>query len=220
MHEKALNIAKQSIEDTYKTTVIYSNNQESNENGDGEWIKVPNEYFYGRKLKKALHLNEGDLCMIIQADADSENWPGLIERTKEVFSLYEKIGVYAPDVDMSAFESASINMGTYKDSLIHAAFTDGICFCISKAIAHRLLDSDLDNNNIGWGTNALMCSFARTKKIHVLRDLSIQIKHPRGSGYSHIKAMTQMNAYINTFTEEEKKAYNELNTFYLMKKNQ
>ena len=62
--------------------VIYSNAEGERENGPGTWQQVPDDHFFGRKFAAALRDFDGDVLLLVQADALCTDWPAIVARCR------------------------------------------------------------------------------------------------------------------------------------------
>lgn len=204
-HQESFKIAEAVFAHVDKLSVIYSNQSETLESGPGSWIRVPNDYFYGKKFKVALDLIAKDeVLLLIQADANSEDWPSLIARCRLLMESNESIGVWAPDINHSSWTNERVRIAENPhQNVMFVTQTDGIVFSYNSRVLDRLRQLNYENNNLGWGIDWLAICFAYTNDMYVIRDGSITVGHPVGSGYSSSEAQTQMNEFFLQMTPKE-----------------
>ncbi len=109
-YENAAHIAHALSEAPHlRVVVIYSNAQEVPETGAGEWVQVPNAYFFGWKFRRALECIREDspATVIVQADARAADWAGLLTRCIERFEGIPNLGLWTPRISYTAVESAA-----------------------------------------------------------------------------------------------------------------
>ncbi len=211
MHDKAEAIAQAIHPVVDRVSVIYSNKDETEEMGTGHWEQVSNEYYFGRKFKRALDLFTGDIFVLIQADAYHENWPQVLRRCAGSFGIPE-LGVWAPNVDWSWWTTERVKLGNYgKTGLSMVAQTDGIIFALRSDVADRIRGLDYECNNLGWGIEWAAIAYAYSHDLLVLRDETITVNHPKGSGYDHSAAREQQNDFLSRLTPQERIMYALLN---------
>ena len=80
-----------------KLTVVYSNAAETDLTGPGDWLRVPNADFFGRKFYRAIEVFDGDIFLLVHADTDYADWPGLVHRCTHCFTALPQLGVWSPD---------------------------------------------------------------------------------------------------------------------------
>lgn len=196
-----------------RLTVIYSNPEEAPESGCGNWIQVNNSVFFGGKFLSALQQGKEDIFLLIHADAGCQDWPGLIQRCRSVHQL-DNIGVWAPSVNHTPWLDSHVEL--HRDPSTQLAFvaqTDGIVFSVSRAVADRLLRLDYSQNNLGWGIDWAAICHSYTQNLQVVRDHSILLHHPQGSGYMADEARAQMGQFIAQLTLSEQLMYLLLNSY-------
>lgn len=195
-------------------TVIYSNKAGSTETGAGEWIQVPDDWFYGRKFEKSLELNAGDIMLHITADAHSDDWPALAHRCRELHKLHENLAVWAPDIDHTDWHTEIVRMGSLEDPrLLLVSQTDSIVWSLSGPVLERMPQLAYDMNNLGWGIDWLAISHAKSRRLLVIRDLSVKVLHPAGTAYHYGGAEEQMHAFLAQMTPPERRQFQKLSAF-------
>lgn len=195
-------------------TVIYSNTTGKIEEGDGKWVKVPNEWYSGKKYQKCLQLYLGTIMLLIAADVATDDWPRLIERCKKTHVKYENLGIWSPDIDYTPYNSKRVIIANIKESQFAlVSNTDSIVWSLSNPVVRRLKELDYECNNLGWGIDWLAISYALAHNLFVIRDLSIKIIHPKGTGYDELRAKMQMNIFLKQMTNHEKLMLSWLNAF-------
>lgn len=190
-------------------TVIYSTKDNSDlSGGNGHWIKVSDNDYYGRKFRLTLSDLSFDVMLHIHADAICGDWPQLVRRCKEVHINNKFIGVWSPTPDNSAWMNQKIQIANlFGSDLIAAAQTDCIVWSLTHAVANRLKKLDFERNNLGWGIDWAAITFCYTNNLIAVRDKSINIIHPKGTGYLTKEANTQMQLFLNQLTLQEKITY-------------
>jgi hypothetical protein len=195
-------------------TVIYSNQTETTEKGAGDWVKVPNEWYYGKKCQECLRLHAGEIMLHITADVATPDWPQLVSRCKSMHAQYENLGVWAPDIDYTDWNLETVRIADLKDSqLVFVAQTDSIVWSLSAPVVKRLQELDYECNNFGWGIDWLAISYATANNLLVLRDLSVKIMHPKGTGYGGSLASRQMYLFLAQMTPQEKVQFTLLHAY-------
>lgn len=194
-------------------TVIYSNAAETEESGAGEWLQVPNDWFFGRKFERALRAfrSDADIFLLVQGDAEFGDWNWIVSRCREAFH-HPDVGVWAPHVHHSWWTNDRVIIGETEIGSI-VAQTDGIVFAFRRSTAERLLRFDYSCNNLGWGVEWAAIVHAYSEGRLAFRDQTLSVYHPPGSGYNHDEARTQMSAYVQQFTIEERARMNILSAY-------
>ncbi len=195
-------------------TVIYSNTTDATEEGPGDWVKVPNEWYYGKKCKECLRLFAGEIMLHITADVTTPDWSQLVSRCKSLHAQYENLGVWAPDIDYTDWNLKTVKIADIKGTqLALVAQTDSIVWSLSASVVQRLQELDYECNNFGWGIDWLAISYATANNLLVLRDMSVKIAHPRGTGYGGSLASKQMYLFLAQMTPQERVQFTLLHAF-------
>ena len=208
VEENAKFISKQLEKAGYSPAIIYSTKKNSNLNGPGQWIKVSDEFYYGRKFLKIITEFSYDILLQIHADAFCDDWLGLVERCYSIHCTYEYIGVWSPTPDNSAWQNNEVFLSELGDSgLISVAQTDCIVWSIKKTVSERLKKMNITKNNLGWGIDWAAICFCYCSGYLVVRDLNFTIKHKLGTGYLANEAGKQMNDFLEELSTQEKIMY-------------
>lgn len=214
MEDAAQRIAAALAPAADSVTVIYSNEQNTLASGEGSWIQVPNEWYYGRKFRECLRLHSDGIMLQIQSDAYSDNWPDIIHRCRDAHSNYANIGIWSPNVDYTPWRTEIVLTGVMdQDGLKLVAINDGIVWSLTKPVVQRMKELDYEINNLGWGLDWFAASHARTKGLMVVRDHTITVRHPSETNYSRELASRQMKAFLLQMTHQESEQYDLLNSF-------
>ena len=204
MREKAAALVAQLSPLVEHVTVIYSNPEETKEDGPGTWIQVPNEYYFGRKFREALAHHKSDIFVNLQADAACSDWTSLIAKCRTAFDRYPLLGMWTTEVDWSWWTTPRVSLGQWTPDEHLIGQTDGIFFALRAEIVDRLIKLDYNRNNLGWGVEWPAICYAYSHNMFVLRDTSVKIDHPKGSGYDHTEARKQQDAFLAQMTVQEK----------------
>lgn len=195
-------------------TVIYSNKNGTTEQGAGDWVKVPNDWYYGKKCQECLRLHTGEIMLHITADVVTHDWPQLVSRCKSMHVQYDHLGVWAPDIDYTDWNLETVKIADIKDSqLALVAQTDSIVWSLSAPVVKRLQELDYECNNYGWGIDWFAVSYAIANNMLVLRDMSVKVMHPKGTGYGGTLASRQMYLFLAQMTPQEKIQFTLLHAF-------
>jgi len=202
--ENARHIANEIQHSVDRLTVIYSNRTAKTEAGAGHWVKVSDDWYYGKKFMHSLQLNTGNIMLQIQADAVSGNWKEVVNRCKAAHTDSPNVGVWAPDFDYTAWRTEKVMILENGDGKIaHVAQTDGIVWSVSEPVIRRLKEFDYDANNIGWGIDWAAITYSLANNLLVVRDTSVVIDHPRSRGYSAELGDQQMSLFLEQLTVQE-----------------
>lgn len=198
--------------------VIYSNASNTVVQGAGEWIQVPDEYFYGKKFEACLQRTDADVMLQIQADAGHDDWPAVIAACRRAFAEWPDLAVWAPSVDHTPYHIARSGIVEAAPGLYHVAQTDGVVWAMTRATCDRLREFDYDINNLGWGMDWVAICHAYANGNTVLVDTSILVVHPRGHGYKGHIAREQMYRFFERMTLRERLYFRLLYDFMEPKK--
>lgn len=189
-----------------RVTVVYSNAAEMDVDGPGEWVRVPNTDFFGRKFRRCLDLFEGDIFLLIHADTDFSDWPALVQRCKDSFAAIPEMGVWAPDFTNTHWTTPKVTILPVDRlaGLVSVAQTDGIVFAMPKPVIARLRRLDYDDNNMGWGIDFAAIAYARTTGMLVCRDMTLTVGHEQSRGYRGAAAAEQMRQFYTQLSDAER----------------
>jgi hypothetical protein len=77
-----------------RITVIYSNASGTPESGPGKWVRLPQSRYFGAKFCASLDLvDDSEIMLQIQADAESDDWPALVAGCQQCFDQHGSLGV-------------------------------------------------------------------------------------------------------------------------------
>ncbi|HYP30638.1 MAG TPA: hypothetical protein VES00_02125 [Burkholderiaceae bacterium] len=184
--------------------VIYSNAEGERENGPGTWQQVPDDHFFGRKFAAALRDFDGDVLLLVQADALCTDWPAIVARCRQRFAERPRLGMWAPRVDFSPWVPKRVDiLGLPGTALTAVAQTDAIVLGLSRSTVQRLTRLDYTCNNIGWGIDWVAICHCYTRGLEVLREDGLQIVHPPSRGYGWREAVVQWRTFMQQLDECE-----------------
>jgi hypothetical protein len=208
-HTKAATIAKALLEKVNRVTVVYSDREDDVSTGQGRWIRVPNEHFGGKKFERCLAEFNGDIMLLITADAQRDNWASLVDSCEQAFTRNGAIGVWSPSVKYSPWHLNRTSLSIIEGTSLHLVTrTDSIVWALSKDTVGRLSQLDYSRNNIGWGIDTIACAYCHAKRRLVTVDDKVTVFHPLAKGYDHLDAFRQQAAFLNQMTAEEERQYN------------
>ncbi|QPZ92878.1 hypothetical protein [Thioclava electrotropha] len=187
-------------------STIWSDAQPEDQTGPGEWIRVPNEQFFGPKLSKGLDVASGQHVLLIHADTKCDDWARLVRRCKAAFVSYPEIGVWAPAIENTfwAPEVVALSRLPGKLGLHTAAHTDGIIVAFSPEIVQRLSELGPENNNLGWGVDHAAVAYTRCKGKLVVYDPDVSVWHNPSTGYNGKEAEWQMQSFLTQLSATER----------------
>ena len=213
--DRALDIASKIHHQVDRLTVVYSNEAGEDESGPGTWVGVPNDWFYARKFETCLdRLGDNEPMLLIQADASSDDWPGLAALCTSAMRERPEIGIWSPQIDSTFWEDDRVGIAwSVDETILFVAQPDGIVFAYSAAVAHRLRGLNYPDNKLGWGIDWLATCFCYVNNMLVVRDRSVVVGHAAGSGYSHAEATDQMTRFLTQMTTQEQIMHRLLGAF-------
>ena len=205
-HTNSIDIAGKIKNQVSRTTIIYSDpDSEFSLHTSCEALRVPDDWFWGRKFKACLDLCESDLMLVIQGDVSCDNWAAAVDRCAQSFGCNEKIGVYAPLVDYAYFDlNKTFIERLNSTSLSIVALVDGIAFAISRPVVNRLKNLSYDDNNYGWGILWAAVSYAYSHGLIAVLDDSVKVSHPKSRGYDSGAAHRKMVQFLQQLSLDER----------------
>ncbi len=208
-HEAALAIARAvvpALRRRDRLSVIYSNRANRDEHGPGDWVKVPQDWYFGPKFACSLKLaRDADVMLQIQVDALSDDWPGLVARLRAALRGRRRLGIWAPAVDWTPYPlRAAVLDRVPGGTLYHVAQTDGIVWALTRPVLDRLGRLDFGDNNLGWGIDYVAIALARGDRREVLCETGLTVRHPRTRGYADAGAEVGMTAFIDRLPPDER----------------
>lgn len=188
--------------------VIYSNAGEAEESGAGEWIRVPDAHFFGSKFARALAETRADALLLIQADAQCDDWPAIVARFQDCRRRRPQLGLWAPRISYTPWLPDRVDIRPVPgEALTHVAHTDGIVLGMTAPVLRRLRALDYGRNNIGWGIDWIAICHAYTHGLEVLRDDALLVRHPRSRGYDTREATRQWLGFMAQAAEDEQSMF-------------
>jgi hypothetical protein len=208
MHEAAQAIAKQIYTVTEDVHVVYSSDEPQDLPGCGRWTKVSQDKYFGKKFAVLLdNLEPGRALLLIQADAQCDNWDEVFLRCQQVMSNDADIGIWSPHIDNTPFPNAVVMQTARGDGLLEVLQTDAIVLGLNASVVDRLRIYDFQHNNLGWGIDWAAISYARAHNLAVVRDLTSAVHHPPSRGYDSSVAQEQMEQFLDQLTPDERRCY-------------
>lgn len=198
-----------------RLTVVYSRARGEDLHGAGDWQRVPDDWFYGRKFAACLGYFEGDVMLQIQADALCDDWPRLAMRCRSAFAGVPSLGVWAPRIEHVPLTSTLASQsppfttimrysGSELESVSH---TDGIVWACRADVADRMRRLDYKVNNFGWGIEKAAICHAMSHDSLVLQDSGLRVGHRTGRGYPEHEAVLQLHEFSRQLTPMERVQY-------------
>jgi hypothetical protein len=187
----------------FPVSVIYSDRDDAVV-PNAKWIRVTDDCFFGYKFNRALPEFDGDVIAFITADAQYNDWSGLLKNCQQAFERYKELGVWAPDVDFSPYNHDwNVLAQVAGTNFIKVVQTDSIVWAFSQAVADRLKSLDFRLNNFGWGVDVVASAYCHAMGKLVLVDKGIKVFHPKGTAYSQAEARGQCVEFLRQMSGAE-----------------
>ena len=161
-------------------------------------IQLNDDYYYGGQFQTAIqHIHEGKILSIITGDVNPDaNWEKISINCVNALNS-NQIGIYAPNVDVTGHPSRNELLW---DELYTVDNTDCTCLFISGEIVTYLKDIPyFELSNLGWGIDIIFIEESIKRQKKVVRDYSVCVKQPPGTGYNTEQAKIQMEKIINYY---------------------
>ncbi len=197
-HEQNAVALQEKIEPFIDLTVIST--QENPKPKYPNWIYLTENAYFSEQWNKAVQLFSGDIFFQIQADACFDDFEALFKKVKALF-LSERIGVYEPNIEVTAFQYDSSRLPAFSDKVYEVPLTDSICWFIKGDILLKLPRIDLNVNKYGWGICAAIAAITHLNNKICVRDYSFTVHHPPARGYPGAKALNERRKYIQTLEQ-------------------
>lgn len=177
---------------------IYSNKDDTTETGPGIWVKVPDDYFFGRKFREIAKRFTGTHCFIITADVSCHDWLKATGSLRAAIAQFgDDMGVWSPKIDHSGMSIAKNELtrvaGTHYKVM---TYSDSIVWCLSKELMEKMMALDFECNNLGWGVDRAASLITHAQNKLVVFDDSVEINHPPSRGYSNDAAKRQLSVFF------------------------
>jgi len=192
--ENAINLHK-NVSNYFKNTIIINCDENINiENS----IQLNDNFYYGGQFDIAIkNIPEGNILCIITGDVSpNADWEKISVHSVNAFNS-NKIGIYAPNVEVTGHPSRNELLW---DELYSVNNTDCTCWFILPEIVSYLKNiSYYELSNLGWGIDLIFIEESNKRQKYVVRDYSVYIVQPLGTGYNTNVARIQMGKLINYY---------------------
>ena len=168
-------------------------------------IQLTNDYYYGGQFQTAInHIPQDKIIGIITGDVvPNSNWRAILKNSIDALST--DIGIYAPNLTNTKHHTGPYRR-RLRDSLYHVNNTDCTCWFICPEIYTSILHIPFYNiSNLGWGIDIICVQEAWKKDLHVVRDYSVKINQPKGTGYDREQAYWQMKDLLHYYNNSQNK---------------
>lgn len=193
----AHSIAAAIVNSVDRLTVLYKNDTGIDETGAGDWVRFPNEWYYGRQFLHCLNLCDGDAMLQIQADAAFDNWPLLVERFRWALAKVPELGTWTPNLYHTWYTPNLTEIcKIWGDELSSVVVSDGVVWGMRRPVINRMLALDYSRTSIGWGIAEAAAAITNRDGRIVVMDNTLLVDHPQGSSYDRTEALTQSSAFV------------------------
>lgn len=208
---KAANIACELTSIAKTVNVIYSTEDEVSTVIDQDprvqWVKVPDTYFFGRKLRTCFSLAHEPHSLFICADADYSQWADVGHAFLDAIKAFHDLGVWAPSIDYTPWTLDLVEQANLSARYSQVLQTDGVVWGLCQELVSQLKVFDYSTNNSGWNIDWAAICIAYERELSVIRDKSIKIFHPMGTGYNKQVARLESEFFLRQFSDEMFKNY-------------
>ncbi|RWE27248.1 MULTISPECIES: hypothetical protein [unclassified Mesorhizobium] len=169
-----------------------------------DWLKIDSSHYYGMAFKRALECFDGDILLQIQGDVLADDFGKLVDLCYKRFYNDSSLGIWSPEIDNTAFPTRNVEiMNTRDPHLKVVAMTDCIVWALTVSVVRFLRTLEYSDNNLGWGIDWAACAYSFANKLSVMRDASVSVIHPPGSGYGHEEARRQQAMFLSQLGRAE-----------------
>jgi len=205
-HENAALICHQALTITNKVTLIYSDpNPDLAFDLGCKTIQRPNDLFWGDKFSTCLAQANDDSILVVHADCHCPDWAKIIQSCHRSITNIPAIGVWSPLIDHVPWSLNTMLIANIADSSLKVtARTDAIVFYLAPPIVRRMKLAKYEANLYGWGIEWMFVCAAYAHGMIAVIDTSIEVKHPKNTGYPKIEAQQQLTEFVKQlFLPEE-----------------
>ena len=166
-------------------------------------IRVPQEWFFGPKHQEALRASQGAIMLEVHADVVCRDWAALVVACRSAFDAIPNLGVWSPELSGTPWTTWRVRTHPLeRGSIQDVVCTDALVWALHEDLVSASSEWSIAGNNLGWGLDWATCAEALASGKRVVRDLSIQARHRRGSGYVKTDAGEQEAVFFSQFTSE------------------
>lgn len=174
------------------------------------WLKLSNDAYFGDQFVSALDRFDGDVLVHVQADGSITDLDYFLQRLRYAHTILRP-GVWAPDVDYTFYRTDFVLAPTGDNvsveealdpSIVEVVNTDCTCWSLSSAVVQDLRGFVRPDWKLGWGWDTLAAATSSSLGLRVLRDLSVKVRHPRGTGYNTEQAAGEFDRVKATLSPE------------------
>ena len=164
-------------------------------------IYLDDDAFFGNQFLAAIKMFNSDILIQIQSDAIIHDIQNTIKSCVEAYTESHNLGIWAPDIDYTSWISEIARKKIFlrsrkkaiqaKSSQIEVLNTDCTFWSLSNEVIEEFHKIDFRGIKYGWGLDLIAAAICRSKKLMVIRDLEIVVKHEKGTGYGEELARTE-----------------------------
>jgi hypothetical protein len=168
-------------------------------------IRRPNDLFFGDKFQACIDSCNADILLIICADCNCDAWSEVPERCRRAIEQIPDIGVWAPLIDFTDWCLDRTEIDRIPNSPFSiVAQTDTIVFGLTRRIANRMREADLEANVYGWGIDRMFNDYTYSIGMISVVDRNVIVKHPSKTEYSFRDASIQETEFLKQLTAAER----------------
>jgi hypothetical protein len=216
-HKNATFIANQLNDINDQVSIVYSDpDPKYNFKASCKLIKRSNDLFWGDKFKACLDNCESENMLIIHADCKYNDWINLVIKYDKAIKKIPNLGVWSPKINYTFFSTELTSLFTVDNTNYEiVCYLDGIVFGLSKIIQNRMNLARYQDNKFGWGIDRMIACCALSMNKLLIIDKSIQVEHPKNSGYDRSDARKQHDFFLNGQLSNSEKVLNKLIQRYI-----
>lgn len=194
-------------------TVIYATDRSMPVGISVDWVRVPNEFYYAEQFREALEYATEDILLVVVGDISYRDWTEVVATCVRRFEDHERVGVWGATDPTSLWERPGVHIASLAEGLDVVAQTDCSVWAMSRDVYQRLRTADFSQNKYGWGIDWLAIVHAYSQGQLAVRDRTIVVHHPAGTGYNEKAARRQMLDFLSQMSPLESIHYNILTKY-------
>jgi len=172
------------------------------------WIHLSEDAFFGEQFLECLSRFNGDVLVHIQADAGIRDFDIFLSRL-ELGHSHPDVGIWAPDVDYTFYKTPIVrrNLSNFDQrnldsSTFQVLNTDCTCWSLTRPVVRALRDLGITESHFGWGWDSVAAAISDDLGLLVIRDTSVNIRHPRGTNYNSQLAEIEFQSLISATPQQ------------------
>jgi len=194
--ERALSIQESLVHAVDDLEVIH-NSTSGSFLPNAQWTDLGPDAFFGRKFIHGISHDRLDIVLFIVADAQCDDWVGLVEQCRDVFSLGKNVGVWAPTCGGTPWRGDRTALRAVRgaERLMVSTVVDSIVWAIRSDLIPELRTFDYSTNTFGWGIETAVACLAHSVGLKVVTDSHSIVHHPQGPSYDSQLAERQQQSF-------------------------